>query len=488
VAATHPDFAEGRATGIEVDPAKGPADARIVLPRGGRVEGWVRRRDGAGIPGTTVRVSPLGPGSRMSFGSSGSVRPRDDGSFVVEHVVAGRVRVMVMTEGPGRRLVRSRDIDVREAETAIVEFLQRDILVSGRITRSGAPASGLRVRLRNWSAGVMNVYGPGAPAPTSGPERMTAVTREDGSYELLVDEPGRYSVTVASLDDRISLPDRYVDIPDADAHTLNLTFAGATLSGIVVDKDTERPLANVDLYAKPQKPDASSGASASTGPDGRFQLELEPGEYKVAARMWEEGYGGAETVVTLGASGTEIRFALARGLILSGKVVDAGGRGVGGVSVTARAGEGIGLSFGFARTLPDGSFKIGGLAAESHSVVAGHSELGAFGVRVGVVPGDKDVVLSLRPGGRVRLLVQGADGAPVEGAFASLAKIIGTPAGGSGARTDAQGIAELGVPASTVEIRVTKETLEARVTVTVGEGGSTAATVKLGAAPPRETP
>ena len=489
VVANHPDFAGGRATGIEVDPVKGPAEARIVLSRGGRVEGWVRKRDGTGIPGTTVRASSVGAGGGISFGPSG-VRTRDDGSFVLEHVLAGRTRVMVMTEAPGGRLVRSKEIDVREAETVTVEFIQRDILVSGRVTRSGAVASGLRVRLRNWGAGVMHVYGPGAgaPTPTSGPERMTAVTREDGSYEMLVDEPGRYSVNVASLDDRINLPDRFVDIPDADAHTLNLSYAGAILSGLVVDKENERPLIDVDVYAKPQKPEGSSGGSASTGPDGRFQLELEPGEYKVAARTWEEGYGAAETEVTLGASEAEIRFALTRGLILSGKVVDAGGRGVAGVSVTARAGEGAGRSFGFARTLPDGSFKIGGLAAESHTVVASYSDQGAFGVRTGVVPGDKDVILALRPGGRVRLQVQASDGLPVDGAFATLVKISGIPAGGSGARTDAQGIAEFAVPAGTVEIRVTKETLEARVTVSVGEGGSAAATVKLGAAPPGGTP
>ena len=155
--------------------------------------------------------------------------------------------------------------------------------------------------------------------------------------------------------------------------------------------------------------------------------------------------------------------------------------------VFARAGEGVGQSFGFAQTLPDGSFKVGGLASEPHTVVAS-SDPGAFAVRMGVAPADKDVILALRPGGRVRLQVQTADDQPVPRAFANLAKINGTPAAGAGGVTDSQGMADLTVPAGTVEIRVTKEGLEARVTVTVGENGSAAASVTLAAAPPKETP
>ena len=277
VVASHPDFAEGRATGIEVDLAKGPAEVRVVLPRGGRGEGWVRKREGAGVPGTMVRLSILAPGGGMRFGSAPPARTRDDGSFVFERVSAGRARLMVTTETQGRQMAyQSKEIDVREGETSTVDFIQRDILVSGRVTRSGTPAAGLRVMLHGQSGGTG--YGPPSGAtPASGPERMSGVTREDGSYELLVDEPGRFSVDVGTPDGRLNLPARYADIPDAEAYTLNLSFAGVPLSGLVVDRETERPLVDVDIYAKAKKPDVLSVASASTGPDGRFQLELEPG-------------------------------------------------------------------------------------------------------------------------------------------------------------------------------------------------------------------
>src|SRR5262249_17316794 len=45
VQASHPSFAPAK-TDTEVDPAKGPAEVRLVLMQGGRIEGSARKRDG----------------------------------------------------------------------------------------------------------------------------------------------------------------------------------------------------------------------------------------------------------------------------------------------------------------------------------------------------------------------------------------------------------------------------------------------------------
>jgi len=154
--------------------------------------------------------------------------------------------------------------------------------------------------------------------------------------------------------------------------------------------------------------------------------------------------------------------------------VDPRGNGVAGLNVFAEASgsEGRRLSGGGASTLPDGSFQIGGLKALPHRVVAS-SDLGAFATRDGVSPGDKDIVLTLRPGGRVTVHVVGPEGQPVEGAWASVSDF------GMGSRTDAQGLAEVMTPAGTVELRAGKDRLEGRVTVTVAEDGTAAAEIKL---------
>jgi hypothetical protein len=330
----------------------------------------------------------------------------------------------------------------------------------------------------------MSFSGPGdeAPAAPSAPERGTAITSEDGGYEMIVDQPGRAYVAIERLDGRGSFPGRTAEIPDADAYTLDLAFAGATLSGVVVDRETEQPVAHAHVYATPTKPDPSrpGGSGGETGEDGRFQLDVEPGDYRVSA--FAESYGRleAETSVASGVA-SDVRLALVRGLTLQGRVVDGRGNGVGGLSIAAMAvgADGRPAGGGGAMSLPDGTFQISGLQAMPHRLIA-RSDVGMFGLRDGVRPGDKDIVLILRRGGRVTIHVLGTDGQPVAGAF------VNVEAAGIGARTEAQGSAELTVPAGTVELRARKDRLEGRATVTVPEGGTATTEVQL--APAASTP
>jgi len=485
VSASHPNYAEGRVSGIEVDPAKDAAEARIVLAQGGRIEGWVRRRDGAGIGGAHVNIMPERRGGGFSPGGPGMLVTSADGGFVSEHIPAGRVTVALMTRsGNSYTSAQSSDVEVRESETTSVELRSRDILVSGHVTRAGAPLAGVRISLHGARMMFMSFSGPGdeAPAAPSGPERRTAITGEDGGYEMIVDQPGRVHVQIERLDGKGSYPGRTADIPDADAHTLDLMLAGATLSGVVVDGETEQPVPRAHVYASPKKPDPGrpGNSGGETGEDGRFQFDVEPGDYRVSASAESYARVEAETSVTSG-SASDIRLALVRGLMLQGKVVDGRGNGVGGLSIAAVAlgADGRPAGGGGAMTLPDGTFQIAGLHSVPHRVIA-RSDVGMFGMREGVRPGDKDVVLTLRRGGRVAVRVLGPDGQPVTGAFA------GADGLGMGASSDVQGIAEIMVPAGTTEIRVRKDRLEGRATVTVAEGGTATAEVRL--APAGSTP
>jgi len=304
---------------------------------------------------------------------------------------------------------------------------------------------------------------------------MTAVTGEDGGFEMIVDEPGGVRVSVESADGRTSYPARGVDIPDADAYTLDLAFDLGTVAVVVVDRDTDQPVARARISASGKKsgPDAPWGSGGQTGEDGRFQLELEPGDYVVHAAADNYGSAEAETTVAAG-GGADLKLTLSRGLPLSGKVVDARGRAVGGLTVQAMSTEGAGRSRaeGFATTLPDGTFQMGGLRPGPYRVVA-HSDFGTFATRSGVSPGDKDVVLTLRPGGRVAVRVLGVDGQPVASVF------VGAEGLPIGVATDAQGVAEVVVPAGTTELVVHKDRLEGRTTITVGEGGTGTAEIRL---------
>jgi hypothetical protein len=227
-------------------------------------------------------------------------------------------------------------------------------------------------------------------------------------------------------------------------------------------------------------------SGAITGADGRFRLDVEPGEYKLSARA--QGFTGDPVTVTVGESGTsDVRLALTRGTSIRGRVVDARGQGVAGLPVMAAQADGDGSRFGgMAMTLGDGTFEIGGLGSGSYTL-SSQSELGLFALRPGVAAGSDDVTLTLRRGGRALVTVLGPDGAPVRGAFASVRRVSGIVTGGMGGMpTDARGNTELTAPVGAVEIRAGKDELEGAVTVNVSEGATVAAEIRL--APHKQGP
>jgi hypothetical protein len=481
--ARHPDYASASVSDLEVDPAKGPTETRIVLSRGGRIEGWVRKRDGSPAPGMKVNLARSARGPFFGGGLPMS-DPGPDGSYSVSHVPEGSVDVVLLA-GDQNRLssTQSRTVEVREGETTEVSFTVREILVSGRVTRSGAPVPGARVRLRGDRSMMMMFAGPSrisvAPA---GPQRLEGVAREDGAYDLLVDQPGKYSVEVADLVSKRSFPGRYVDVPDADAYGLELDFNGLPVSGVVVDKETGEPVprAYVNLHPKAPVGPVVRVVGGSTEADGRFTLETEAGDYAVQVRA--EDYMPTYTELSLSGDGVAgLRLELVRGLVLEGRVLDAGGRPVPGVEVSATVVADNRRDSAFARTMPDGRFRFASLGPVSYDLLAA-SELGGFAMRVGATPGEEGVVLRLRPGGRVHLTLHDPAGRPAASASARVLSVDGVsvePLRGFYGSADARGVSEFAVPVGQIELQGSKERLTGSATLTVGEAETVSAEITL---------
>jgi protocatechuate 3,4-dioxygenase beta subunit len=485
VIATHSNYAAGRIT-VEVEAGK-TADARVVLSQGGRIEGYARKRDGTPLPGR-VQVTPLQMGG-IDMASRPALAPvAADGSFVVEHVAPGRVRVLLMQGTPSQMMsVMSKEAEVREGEATAVELSSREILVTGRVTRSGVPQPGLRVtmRIQGGAVMVMSMSGPlSAPPPTSGPQRGLGRTREDGSYELLLDDAGEAMVRVETPDGKQALLNRQEAIPDADSHNLDLALTGVTLTGMVVDKLTEKGVAEARVSASPKK-GSGPGTSAESGPDGRFTMDVEPGELRLRASA--SGYAEGALEVSVGQSGlNDVRVDLSKGLAIEGKVLDPQGRPVPGIVLMATsAGPREGRSSRMSLGLADGSFRLEGLPAKPHSLLAGNARDG-FAFRALVSPGAKDIALTLQPGGKVRARVVGPDGQPAERVMVALESVGGVPASlpMSSAVSDAQGLAELELPAGPIELFARKGELRATRTVTLATGGMAAVELALKAEPP----
>ena len=131
---------------------------------------------------------------------------------MIDHLPPGRTQVSLMAWTPSSPMVSgsvpnvltgvaSREVEVRDGETANVDFDLRDVVVSGQVTRGGQPATGIRVNLMGQTSSIFTFAGAATPRTTArlGPPPLTATTRADGRYELLVYTPGRFYVQLTEL-------------------------------------------------------------------------------------------------------------------------------------------------------------------------------------------------------------------------------------------------------------------------------------------------
>ncbi len=483
VSVTHPSYAPGFASGLEVDPAHGPTEVRVVLSQGGRIDGRVRSRSGLLPPGAVVDVSVPRQGA-FGMGPRGlGIQPIGaDGTFVVEHVPAGRVIIMLLSrQQDDFRSVAQVDADVREAETTAVELLLRTIVVTGKVTRAGAPLAGARVEFDSAHDSMMY----GGSGPSEQPANV-GITGDDGAYRLTISEAGETYVDIRTPDRKSRFPAPPLQVPDVDSFVADFNFSGAFVEGVVFDRDTEQPIAGAMVNAQPKDPGRgrSAGSYGEADGEGRFHLELEPGEYRVNARS--EGYGGEAVPVAVGESGsTGLPVPLVHGLTIKGNVVDPSGRAVGGIVIRGATME-TNNRFSIAgRTLPDGSFELSGLRPGRY-VLAAVAEGGLFAIVTGVTPGGRPVTLALRPGGRVRVKVLGPDGTPAANAFVGVSGLRGARVYLPGGQADSTGTIELSAPAGEVEITASNgdSSLEMRTFVRVEMG--TTATVEMALKPSEE--
>jgi large repetitive protein len=487
VSASHPAYAPAREVAATVDPEKEPVPVRIVLVRGGRIEGRALYRDGRPFVGGRVSCYPLdsrGGGMRWETAAIDA-----GGSFVLDHVPAGRTMVTLMAFTPSSPMVMgsstniltsvaSREVEVREGETTPVDLSLRDVVVAGRVTRAGQLEPGVLVSVMSGQgSSVMTWVGASAARLASpGPQPLAGTTRDDGSYELLVFTPGPAFVQMTGGGQ--GFPGREVEIPDVDRFELDLEIGSVTVSGIVVDGADGAPVAEASVGLR--RTDGGTGGSggAESSPDGRFSIATEPGEYRLEARARDRQ--SSSQALSVGPSGvTDLRIEMESGLEIRGRLLDASARPAPGflILVTPADGEGS----GYANSGPDGSFRIGGLGPKAHAIVGG-SELSGYAFQSGVTPGGEPLVLTLRPAGRIAVRVVDPVGQPVKEAYPRVETIDGVrvrmPGRVSGP-TDANGLYELVAPPGTVEVSVRAEKDSGRGSASVRSGETTPLTVVL---------
>jgi hypothetical protein len=477
VIASHPTYVEAQLEGVEPG-----SEVRVVLSRGGALEGYVKSRDGNDVAGRIVQASSRGP--RLSRWDSGRAHTSADGYFFIERVPAGVVTVaLLQVDGPVTLDVQSREVEVREGETTYVELESRRVLVQGQVRRGGSPLPGATIELERLGSSWMS-FGPmDTTALPSGPRYLRAVASEDGFYELLVDGAGEYRVNAAA--NGVGLPGRTVAIPDMESFSLDLDYGGALLSGRVIDKQTEAPVAGATVSATPVEPRNGRGwATVQVGPDGVFELALDPGVFQISAGA--EGYASIEEKLSIGEGGRpDLVLALSTGLAISGRLLDRSGHGLGNTQIRAVPDTpDIAVpppNMAFSRTLPDGSFRFDELARGRYNLFASAGDAG-FAFLPSISAGTEDLQLTLRPGGKLEALVVDAAGAPVPNAVVAVAAIEGRKVRGVQGQADDNGRIEMTVPAGNLTMKgAIIDEAEGLAAASVGENGL--ARVRIAIAP-----
>lgn len=274
------------------------------------------------------------------------------------------------------------------------------------------------VRGRPIAAAMIHV---GNDARTS--PRFTTRSARDGTF-LAWSLPGEIDVAASA--------EGYVDneasaIAPIDQLEIVLT-PESTLSGIVVEAGSRRPLADVTVAATDRR--------TRTDAAGRFVLpKLAPGRYKPTA-TGIGGYGeSAESVLLgLGQSIGELVIELHPVAVVEGRLVidDGSGRACPPDQGEVSLGRYGSPAFYRARTIDDGLVLLEGVVPGDYEVTA-HCEHWVSAVPYpDLAVGDSDVggvIWKVMPGARIAGRVSSRDGAPIAGAVINHAAVAGTGSG-----------------------------------------------------------
>lgn len=481
-------LAEGTPTLRAMHPEYAPAARRVELRRGGSLDdvlfelgsggtltGTVRE-NGEPAAGAGVFVSP----GLMDIDLARTTRTDADGRYELRRLAAGTYQVLRVPEHGGMPFMGGmKSATVREGETTVVDLGDEPAIRVSGVVRLGRQSVG--------QASLLFVFAGGA---ASGVGLASASTDGAGRYEVGLERPGVYRVSLQSdrgLDFKIT----EVTVPEAREVSLDIAFGSGAIEGRVADEKSE-PVSGTVVAATRTDATPAAGAAvdgtAVTGADGTYRVEgLEAGVYDVQAIA--RGFAVEHrpgVAVEADATRAGIDFTLRRGRPLRGRVVDPGGSPVASAWVFAAV-TGSPLADGPpATTDVAGSFEIA-VPAEGFVDLTALAPGWALARLPRVDPGaEEPVVLRLGRGGGILLSVVDVTGQPVAGRQPVIEAALPEP--GSELLTLMVPVPPTGESGETriaplapgdYFVRLVEQPQAARIRVTVSEGSDAPARIEL---------
>ncbi len=264
---------------IEIAPGESLSDVQLRLRVAGRIT--VDVVDASGVGEAGYEVSLFCPNE---FLIDNSKETDLSGRVVFEGLPSEHYMIMAGPLGDRRKgangptgdtgylLVRFTEIDLEESgdEVVVLEPPElRPVRIAGRVIVNGEPVAGSIVSFVSKSCGFGE----------------SEETDREGAYCVILPRPGLYRANVSREIELELLGEVYfvrdVDVPDTREFQLDISFDTGRASGCVRDR-LGRPAANVPVQAEVDG-DVAMTIWAHTGPDGRFDLCLPVGTYKIVA-------------------------------------------------------------------------------------------------------------------------------------------------------------------------------------------------------------
>jgi len=326
------------------------------------------------------------------------------GRFLLEPLVPGRY--VVSAQAPHYSPARMPPRLFESSQEVELELKSAEPVEGVVVEERGSPVEGVSLRLAS-----VKGEGPDLSPATSGAQgRFTLDAPRPGAWRLVTHHPDFLAEDVT-----FSAPARDVRV---------VLRRGASLAVEVVD-EAGRPMEYAEVFVR------GLGRGVTTGADGRAVFRsLVPGSSTVLACAAEKGRAASLEAPLAAQESRTVRLVLPEEGRLSGRMVDARGAPVAGVSVWASAhGDAVlHRCRGRIQTQsgPDGSFSLAHLAQGPWLLEASSEELeldlsasrdvepeGNNAVRVRVSSGESQVQLVLRARARLRGRVVRENGEPV---------------------------------------------------------------------------
>ena len=438
ILAEHDDYGAAESLDRFVHAGDRLTDMDVDLSPTGVVRGVVRMR---GIAVAGARVSVQRPGEGRAYEAvTGS-----DGGYTVTEVPAGELTVIASAHGSMPSIMTKRALEA-ESELVLDFALEPRPGVGGYVlSPGGAPASGATIEVRSSVRGAAE-------------ERVAS--ERDGTFWLDRLELANGERVLVATHPEYG-PSAPVPVPRAgESAVLELT-AGGRLTGNLVDSRGAPVQTFVMTIIDADRQFSGGRRTVVRDPRGLFtSAPLGPGRY-FALLAREDGAGVVESepvVVSAGRTthiGT-LRLVAAGGAI--GRVVDASGQAIRGVSVAIEGPLGAGR-VGASASGPDGTFRIGSLPTGSTLLFAQRGLRTRLLSRVVTREGDVvdlgDVMMTRSEGKQGGIQYSGVGmrlGIGEDGAIRVLQVFDGSPAAGAGLPAGATVLSVGGYDASRMSI------------------------------------